>query len=144
MASKPKLALNPKGQPMHFAVEAVIESGGKYLLIDREAEPFGFTGIAGHVNEGENPEETLFRKVKEESGLEVKKHSLLFEEEAEWNWCRAGIQSHYWHLYKCEVEGEARNNPEASKCIGWYAPEEMKKLEWEPVWKYWFEKLGVL
>ncbi|MDP1629652.1 MAG: NUDIX domain-containing protein, partial [bacterium] len=130
--------------PMHFSVGAVIEAGGKYLLIDRDMEPLGFAGLAGHINDGETPEETLFRKVKEESGLEIKKHSLLFEEEVEWNWCRAGIWSHYWYLYKCEVEGEILNNPEASKSIGWYAPEEMKKLKWEPVWKYWFEKLGVL
>jgi len=23
-------------------------------------------------------------------------------------------------------------------------PDEMKKLKWDPVWKYWFEKMGVL
>lgn len=144
MATKPKQTQNSKGKPMHFSVGAVIEVGGKYLLIDRDMEPFGFAGIAGHIDEGENPQETLFRKVTEESGLEVKEHSLLFEEEIEWNWCRVGIKSHYWYLYKCEVKGEVQNNPEASRSIGWYNPDEMKKLKWEPVWKYWFEKLGVL
>lgn len=144
MATKPKQAQNSKDKPMHFSVGAVIEVNGKYLLIDRDMEPFGFAGLAGHIDEGETPEETLLRKVNEESGLKIKKHSLLFEEEVEWNWCRVGIQSHYWYLYKCEVEGEILNNPEASKSIGWYTADEMKKLKWEPVWKYWFEKLGVL
>lgn len=144
MAAKPKQTQNLKDEPMHFSVGAVIKIDGKYLLIDRDMEPFGYAGIAGHINEDENPQEALFRKVTEESGLEIKKHSLLFEEEIEWNWCRVGIQSHYWYLYKCEVEGEVQNNPEASKSIGLYSPDEMKKLKWEPVWKYWFEKLGVL
>lgn len=83
-------------------------------------EPLGFAGLAGHIDEGETPKETLFRKVNEESGLKIKKHSLLFEEEVEWNWCRVGIKSHYWYLYRCEIEGELHNNPEASKSIGWY------------------------
>jgi len=47
-------------------------------------------------------------------------------------------------VYECEVEGDPRNNPEASTSTGWYAPDEIKKLKMEPVWKYWFEKLGVL
>lgn len=144
MGTKPKLEQNSKGVDMHFAVGAVIEVDGKYLLIDRDMEPLGFAGIAGHIDEGEEAEETLLRKVEEESGLKVKSHSLLFEEEVEWNWCRVGIQTHYWYLYKCEVEGDVKNNPEASKSIGWYALEEIQKLKWEPVWKYWFEKLGVL
>ncbi len=144
MTTKPKQSQNPKGKPMHFSVGAVIDAGGKYLLIDRDMEPFGFAGIAGHIDEGEIPEETLFRKVSEESRLKIKKHSLLFEEEVGWNWCRVGIQTHYWYVYRCEVEGEIQNNPEASKSIGWYTLDEMKNLMWEPVWKYWFEKLGIL
>ncbi len=144
MATRPKQAQNLKGETMHFSVGVVIEVDGRYLLIDRDMEPFGFAGLAGHIDEGETPEETLFRKVGEESGLKIKKCSLLFEEEVEWNWCRIGVRSHYWYLYKCEVEGEVENNPEASKSIGWYAHEEMKNLKWEPVWKYWFEKLGIL
>lgn len=144
MAIKPKQTQNSKGEPMHFSVGAVIEVDGKYLLIDRDMEPFGFASLAGHIDEGETPEETLFRKVFEESGLKVKRRSLLFEEEVGWNWCRVGIQSHYWYVYMCEVEGEVRNNVEASRSIGWYAPDEIRKLKMEPVWKYWFEKMGVL
>ncbi len=62
MGSKPRQAQNSKGAQMHFSVGAVIEVGGKYLLIDRDMEPFGFAGIAGHIDEGETPEEALFRK----------------------------------------------------------------------------------
>lgn len=126
---------------MHFSVGAVIEVGGKYLLIDRATEPLGFAGLAGHINEGETPEEALFRKVEEESGLKVKRHSLLFQEEVEWNWCGAGVRPHYWFVYRCEIAGEARNNTEASKSIGWYAPDEIGALTLEPVWKHWFGKI---
>lgn len=141
---EPRQMQNSKGELMHFSVGAVIKADGKYLLIDRDMEPLGFAGIAGHINEGEVPEETLFRKVLEEGSLKVKKYSLLFEEEVEWNWCRAGVQPHYWYVYDCEVEGEVKNNTEASKSIGWYNPNEIRKLKMEPVWRYWFEKLGVL
>jgi ADP-ribose pyrophosphatase YjhB (NUDIX family) len=144
MSTKPKQTTNAKGELMHFSVGAVIENDGKYLLIDRDMEPFGFAGIAGHINEGETPEEAILRKVLEESGLKVKSHSPLFEEEVDWNWCKAKITTHYWYVYKCKVEGEAKNNPEASRSIGWYSPNEIKQLKMEPVWKYWFEKLGIL
>ena len=120
---------------MRFSAGAVIKAGGKYLLIDRDMGPFVFAGIAGHIDEGEGPEEALARKVKEEGGMEVKKYSPLFEEEVERSRCRAGINSHYWYVYECEVEGDPRNNPEASTSIGWYAPDEIKKLKMEPVWK---------
>lgn len=143
VAKLPKMA-NANGKQMHFSVGAVIKVDGKYLLIDRSMEPLGFAGLAGHINEGETPEETLFRKIKEESGLAIKEHRLLFEEEVGWNLCRAGIKPHYWYLYECEVSGELRNNAEASKSIEWYAPDEIAKLKLEPVWEYWFKKLGVL
>lgn len=67
MAVKPMQTQNSRGELMHFSVGAVIEVGGKYVLIDRDMEPFGFAGLAGHIDEGETPEEALFRKVGEES-----------------------------------------------------------------------------
>ena len=141
MATKPKQIHNAKNELMHFSVGAVIEVNGRYLLIDRDIEPLGFAGLAGHINERETPEQALLRKVGEESSLKVEKYSLLFEEEIEWNRCRAGAPSHYWYVYRCEVTGKVRNNTEASRSIGWYAPDEVRKLNLEPVWKYWFGKI---
>jgi len=140
----PKTGKSKNGQVMHYSVGALIKKDDKYLLIDRVDPPLGFAGLAGHINEGEAPEETLLRKVSEESGLKIKNYSLLFEEEVEWNWCRAGIQSHYWYMYKCEVGGKTQNNPEASKSIGWYSADEIKKLKLEPVWEYWFKKIKLI
>lgn len=144
MHPKPKPGTSSDGRPMHFSVGAVIKIDGKYLLIDRVKEPFGFAGLAGHVDEGEMPEEALVREVEEESGLKVVSHRLLFEEEVPWNYCSRGVRCHYWYLYACEVEGQAGLEEEEAKSMGWYTPEEMGKLILEPVWKYWFEKMGVL
>ncbi len=132
------------GERMHFSVGALIEKDGKYLLINRVKPPLGFAGVAGHINEGESFEESLRREVKEESGLDVESFELLFEEELDWNTCRRGISVHYWYLFKCFVGGDIEQNINETKSIDWYTLEEIKKLELEPVWRYWFEKLGLI
>lgn len=136
----PKLTTSTKGKPMHYSVGAVIQRNGKYLLIDRVNPPFGFAGLAGHIDEGETPEEALQREVKEESGLIVEEYRLLYEEERDGNICSKGIDVHYWYLYECIVEGEIKHNTKETKSIGWYTKEEIKKLTVEQVWTYWFTK----
>ncbi|MCK5413456.1 MAG: NUDIX hydrolase [Candidatus Pacebacteria bacterium] len=140
----PKEGKSKNGKAMHYSVGALIEEDGKYLLIDRVKPPFGFAGVAGHIDEGEEAEEALVREVKEESGLKVKGFKLLFEEEANFNTCRRGIEVHYWYLFKCIVKGRVKQNIEETKSIDWYTIEEIKKLELEPVWKYYFEKMGII
>jgi len=135
---------NEEGKIMHYSVGAVIERDGKYLLIDRKLPPFGFAGIAGHVDEGESPEETLVREVMEESGLKVFKYKFLFEEELKNNICVAGVDVHYWKVYRCEVSGEISLNKEEEKSIGWYTVEEIKNFYLEPAWQYCFKKLGMI
>jgi 8-oxo-dGTP pyrophosphatase MutT (NUDIX family) len=140
----PKIGKSKNGKPMHYSVGAVIKRKNKYLLIDRKIPPFGFAGLAGHIDEGENEIEALFREIEEESGLKIKKYKLLFEEEIDWNWCNYGIGSHYWYLFECEVAGKLKPNYAEMKSISWYSPEEIKKLKLEPVWEYWFKKLKVI
>ncbi len=143
---KPKLK-KINNEPIHYSVGAVIEKDGNYLLIDRKNPPYGFAGIAGHIDEGEKPIEALKREVFEESQLKVKNQELLFEEELDWNYCSKGINTHYWYLYDCTWKGKVKKNNEA-KSIGWYSKEEIQELnrgnKLEEVWKYWFEKLGIL
>ncbi len=140
---EPKTGKTPDGKPMHFSVGAVIERGGKYLLIDRAIFPYGFAGVAGHIDEGENEKQALIREVKEEINLDIEKADLLFEEELDWNKCSRGITSHYWYVYHCSASGEPRRSKTETKSSGWYTREEIKNLKLEPVWEYWFEKLGV-
>ncbi|MFH1358377.1 MAG: NUDIX domain-containing protein [archaeon] len=145
---KPKLGKSSKGEEMHYSVGAVIkkiENGEeKYLLIDRAIPPYGFAGVAGHIDEGERAEESLVREVKEECGLDVVDFKLLFEEERKGNWCSKGCKVHYWYLFECDVKGDVKRSLGETKSIAWFSKDEIKKLKLELVWKYWFEKLGVL
>ena len=92
------------GGPMHFSVGALIRRDDSYLLIDRATLPFGFAGIAGHIDESESPEQALSREVREEAGLNVQNIKLLFEEELDWNQCNKGIGTHHWYLFECGTE----------------------------------------
>ncbi len=114
------------------------------MLIDRTNPPFGFAGVGGHIDEGENPEEAIKREVEEESGLKVNSFKQIGEEEILWNFCKSGTPAHYWKLYKCDTEGEIKGQAEEMKSISWYTKEEMEKLSLEPVWRYWFEKIGII
>ncbi len=140
----PHKGISKNHKEMHYSVGALIEKNGKYLLIDRKIPPLGFAGIAGHIDKGEGKAEALKREVKEESGLMVNNHKLLFEEELDWNWCNKGINVHYWYLFECDVTGEIKQNSIEAKSIGWYAVNEIKKLKLEPVWEYWFKKLRII
>jgi len=140
----PKFGRSAQGKEMHYSVGALIEKNGKYLLIDRINPPFGFAGIAGHIDEGENPEQALLREVEEESGLKVEGYKLLFEEELDWNWCSKDIGIHHWYLFACDVSGETKRDYSEAKSMDWYHPHEIKQLKLEPVWEYWFKKLKLL
>ena len=129
---------------MHYGVGALIKKGDKYLLIDRVNPPLGFACVAGHIDEGENAEQSLIREIKEESGLTVDDFKIIFEEELNWNTCSRGVGVHHWYLFECSTSGEIIQNQIETKSIGWYSSEEIKKLNLEPVWEYWFKKLKVI
>jgi 8-oxo-dGTP diphosphatase len=114
------------------------------LLIDRANPPFGFAGPAGHVDEGEEPEQAVIREVSEETGLTVTNPVLAFEEFVSWNECRQGTQGHHWYVYQCVVEGELAQSNREAKSLGWYNVEQIKQLTLEPVWQHWFQKLGII
>ncbi|MEK6903715.1 MAG: NUDIX hydrolase [Nanoarchaeota archaeon] len=139
----PKRGKTKAGRPMHYVVGAVLEHDGKFLLIDRVYTPLGFAGIAGHIDEGETPEQAIIREVKEESDCRVVEQKLIKEEELPWNLCRHGY-AHYWHVFRCVIDGKVKRNEKEEKSIGWYTPEEIKQLPLEPVWEYWFRKLQII
>lgn len=140
----PKTGKASDGRLMHYSVGALIEKNGKFLLIDRATKPFGFAGIAGHEDKGETSEKALEREVLEEASLKVESMELLLEEEVPWNYCSKGVKVHYWKVFKCNASGEIERNIKEAKSIGWYNKEEIAKLKLEEVWKYWFEKIGIL
>ncbi len=144
MMGAPKTGVSRSGKQMHYSSGAVIKREGKYLLIDRAVEPFGFAGPAGHVDKGETEEDALKREVEEEVGLRILKHRKLYEEELDWNWCSKGVNVHHWRVYECEVEGDIRRSLRETRSAGWYTPGEIKRIKLEPVWEYWFRKMGLI
>ena len=139
-----KSGLSKQNKPMHYSVGAVIKKGDKYLLIDRKNPPFGYAGIAGHIDEEEDDVEALIREVKEESGLKITCCTLIFEEELDFDWCNRGIGVHYWFLFECVTDGKEKMQPSECKSIGWYTKEEISKLNLQKVWEYWFKKLKII
>jgi len=131
---------------MHYSVGAIIKRDDKYLLMDRKNPPFGFACPAGHVDEGENPEKSLVREVKEETSLKVTKYKLIDEGEFshEDEPCRRGIGAHYWYIFECEVTGKLMKDEREAKTMNWYSVNEIKKMRLEHVWKNWFKKLNII
>lgn len=142
--TEPKQDISKNGDPMHYSAGALIKDGDKYLLIDRATPPFGFAGVAGHVDEGEIPEQAIAREVAEEVGLQVEQSKLLFEEELDWNLCNKGVENHYWYLFECQVSGELARSERETKSARWYTADEIKELTLEPVWEYWFKKIKII
>ncbi|MBI3671224.1 NUDIX hydrolase [Candidatus Azambacteria bacterium] len=141
---RPKEGKSRDGAPMHYSVGALIEMGGRYLLIDRANFPFGFAGVAGHIDEGENEIQALKREVEEESGLKVERFRLIFEEPIFHDRCSRGITGHYWYLFECSVSGELKQDESEAKSIGWYSKEKIQNLKLEPAWEHWFKKLNII
>ncbi len=142
--AKIKETISSNGSVIHCGVGAVIEKNNKYLLIDRAITPFGFGCICGHINEGENPEKALIREIKEELGLNVSNYKLVLERELKNRGCSIGRIPHYCYIFECEVNGEININQKEVKSAGWYSKEEIKKLNLEPLWKFYFKKIKVI
>ncbi|MBI2035507.1 MAG: NUDIX hydrolase [Candidatus Liptonbacteria bacterium] len=106
--AEPKLTRNQKGEPMHYSVGAVIMRNGKYLLMDRDMEPFGFAAVAGHIGDDETVEGALCRKICEESGLKIQRIAFLFGEEVPWNLCLELMQGRRLVSLLVSVFGRSR------------------------------------
>jgi len=142
--SKYKESINKDGEVEHWSVGALIERDGKYLLIDRVNPPLGYAGLAGHIDEGETPEETVAREVKEESELLVTKIEYLFGGLDRRDECSRGATWHHWHAYRVETQGEPVLDEMEAKSMDWYTIEEIKKIKLEEAWEVIFTKLGLL
>ncbi|MBI4895020.1 MAG: NUDIX domain-containing protein [Candidatus Aenigmarchaeota archaeon] len=128
----------------HYSVGAIIIRSDRYLLIDRVKFPFGYACVAGHRNPDETDEEAVDREVIEETKLVVVRKKLVYTEVVPWNTCSKGINVHDWKVYECDATGDVLIDPGEAKSYGWYTREEIYNLNLEPVWKYFFEKLGIL
>ena len=142
--AKPRAGTSKDGKKMHYSVGAIIRKDDKFLMIDRMKPPYGLAGLAGHIDVGETAKGALYREVEEESGLVVVNNRLIYEEEINWNECSRGIEVHQWYLYECEVEGEIVRNARETKSIGWKERDKLSEENLESVWRYLFEKQGIV
>lgn len=64
--------------PTDLTVSAVIEDGGRYLLIEEySAGDVVINQPGGHIEAGESPEEAIIREVREETGCDVSCGELI-------------------------------------------------------------------
>jgi len=144
MEPKMKTGISSDNREMHYSVGIIVECNGKYLLMDRINPPPGFASPAGHIDEGEEPMEAAIRELKEETGIEQMDLEFVCEEEIPWNYCKS-VTVHHWYLYKTKVlKEDIVMDKEETKLMGWYTVEEMKEMNLEKVWSYWFKKLGII
>lgn len=133
-----------EGQPIHYSVGIILREQERVLLIDRNTPPYGLAGIAGHLEENEEPSAAIKREVLEETGLELVVARLIHEEFVPLNTCSRGIPGHYWYLFEGEVGGNPTINTREVKSVAWYSLHDLAQLSLEPVWRYWFEQLGLI
>jgi ADP-ribose pyrophosphatase YjhB (NUDIX family) len=133
------------GKIIHFSVGAIVTNAqGQLLLVDRELPPPGFAGLAGHLDDGETPQQAIVREIQEESGLLAVDIKLVAEEFVPWNYCAAGVTGHHWYLFTATASGQPIPQLEEVKSVGWYEPAALLTLPLEEVWQHWFGKLGYL
>lgn len=130
---------------MHKSVGAIIKNKNSEILMQNRAQfPPGWACPAGHIKEGEMPEDGLVREVQEETGLIILKYKKIFHEFVEWNECSKGVRGHDWHVFEIlEWGGEVKPSREAKE-MKWVSIQEIKNLKLEKVWEYWFKKLKII
>ena len=146
----PEVGKASDGRVMHYSAGAIVENEkGEIFLLDRRYEPYGFAGMAGHIDKGGMPYATVIREGKEEMGTRLMGVDFILEEEVPWNHCRndgvTRIEVHHWYLYRAKVNSrDVRVDKREATRWGWYPKEEIRVLVLEPVWEYWFKKVGII
>lgn len=133
---------------MHESVGALIERNGRYLMLRRKYAPFGLAGVAGHVDEGETSRhDAILREILEEVGVSgaTVTETLVDGEEMPGNHCRRA-DVHRWYLYRCQIPDGAEPVFDEEETLGggWFTPDELANEDLEPVWRLWFERLGIV
>lgn len=130
------------------SVGALLKKDGTYLVLDRISFPSGIAGIAGHIDEGETPEQALRREVLEESGIMVFACKEVLHVELH-NPCKRGFNVHDWHVFEVtQWQGEPRvMEPDKHSFVGFMTADEIRaraaRGAIDPAWKELFPLLGV-
>lgn len=126
---------------MHEGVHALIKKDQRYLLVERRFYPYGFSLVAGHVDQGENPEQALIREISEELGAKAYNLQNLFDMQ-QGRVCPMFWYRHLNHIYSCGIDQEPVLNFE-SKSFGWFTPEQIHTLNLTVFARQVFERLQI-
>lgn len=113
------------------AVAAVIIKDGKTLMVKRAREPYRNTWMfpAGFIDYGEHPLDALRREVKEETGLRVKKASLLEIIQTEDDPRSPG---HFCFFYEVIASGnKIKTDEKENKEIAWFDIKKPLRIGWK-------------
>jgi len=120
---KPRSVVHARGL-LHRAVHVLVfNSHGEVFLQKRSMKKDRQPGVwdsssSGHVDSGENYDETAVRELREEIGLELKSPpQKLFKIDA----CAETDAEFVW-IYRCENDGPFQLHPDEIETGGWFAP----------------------
>ncbi|MFP4515115.1 MAG: NUDIX hydrolase [Parcubacteria group bacterium] len=127
----------------HFTASALIVENNKVLLVyHKKLDVWLYPG--GHIEENENPDETLLREVKEETGLDIEvisdKDELLSDTNNDvtslhlpYAFLCELVGDHYHNdlIYLCKIKGKSKLkfNKNESSDIGFFEYEEIKNMK---------------
>ena len=145
----------------------IIWYGNDLALQERLTGTKGIAPSAGHLEESEDPEETVRREAEEETGLIIPDCALIGSGRRFEKCKRFGSDYHDWYVYagSAQRREDLRLNPNESVSVAWYKPFQVLELaarteeylrqrvsqaDWdqrpglEVVWYWWFRELGIL
>ena len=121
--AKPRSVVHAQGL-LHRAVHVLVfNSRGDIFLQKRSMKKDRQPGVwdsscSGHVDSGENYDETTVRELREELGMKVKSPpQKLFKIDA----CAETDAEFVW-IYRCENDGPFQLHPDEIETGGWFAP----------------------
>lgn len=141
--------------PSHDVGAVIKNDKGEYLCLYRLKHPVGLAFVAGHLDDGELPEQGLKREVLEESNLLVKRIKLVFDAVVKTECGRRDetgdrFNIHQWWVYDVlEWEGSPwLKEPNKHQFIRFMPLEEIKqyaeKGDFDPAWMVILKALKIL
>lgn len=132
------------------AVGAVVKnSKGHYLVLYRITNPPGLAFPAGHVENGERPDEALKRELYEETGIKVKHLTLKLDAVFKGR-CNRKALKHRWYIYQVPAfSGWPRRREKKKHAFVKFMSakriiEYVNNNDIDPVWTDIFRKLKII
>jgi len=99
-----KFEIGEDNELLHESIGVFVRNKDRKLLfIDRTEYPFGIAIPAGHIDDGETPEQAAKRELMEETGIKADKLKLLFSNNI-LDSCSGGSDKHRWHGFGVILE----------------------------------------